>query len=176
MQNWLSYAEKNGIPLQQEGACQFCGAPVTGGVMECHSNTNHIAALLDFNDAANYTTRFLSVDAMALQHCELHGPWNNHIHLTRLFLIFEKKIKWQYALTPLLSNIINEYKRDRKETLAAPPPKQRGAITTAGLLQAQTAEQCRQIVHDWAYSVYTAFDMHHTVAGNIASKFMERYR
>ncbi len=82
-----------------------------GRWMECHNNTNRISEILDFNDPENYAARFLSVDAMALQHCELHGPWNNHIHIALLLLVFEKGIRWHYDLTPLLSNIVNEYEK-----------------------------------------------------------------
>ncbi|KAA5538674.1 DUF5946 family protein [Adhaeribacter rhizoryzae] len=122
MQDLLDYAKKNGITLQHEGNCQFCGAKVSQGVWECLSNINHIAELLDFNNPIYYVTRFLSVDAMALQHCEIHGPWNNHIHLTRLFLIFEKNVAWDYSKTPQLSNIINHYKKNKSEFLTPPPP------------------------------------------------------
>ncbi len=53
-------------------------------------------------------TRFLSVDAMALQHCELHGPWNNHIHLARLFLIFEKNVAFIFIFE-VLEAVKNAY-------------------------------------------------------------------
>lgn len=81
MHDWQSYAAKHGIALQETGPCQFCGAPVSDGVAECHQNVHHIAELLDYNDPATYMTRFYAVDAIALQHYELHGPWNNYIHL-----------------------------------------------------------------------------------------------
>ena len=115
MQDLFDYAKKSGITLQIDGCCQFCGSSVSGGVFECHANCYHIAEILDFNNPLYYKTRFLSVDAMALQHCEIHGPWNNHIHLTRLFLIFEMGIDWNYSKTPLLSAIINQYKKYKKE-------------------------------------------------------------
>ncbi|MFD0749822.1 DUF5946 family protein [Mucilaginibacter calamicampi] len=157
MQDWLSYAEKHGIKLLDNGPCQFCGAPVLNGVAECHQNVNHIAELLDYSDPANYTTRFLSVDALALQHCEVHGPWNNYIHFARLVLIFEKSVEWNYSLTPILSNAVNDYKRNRSAVRTPPPKGERGEITTADILTASSPEECRTTVKEWAYSVYEAF-------------------
>ncbi len=157
MQNWQTYAEKHGIELLENGPCQFCSALVSKGVAECHKNVHHIAELLDYNDPANYTTRFLSVDALALQHCEVHGPWNNYIHFARLVLIFEKNIAWNYQLTPILSNVVNDYKRNRAAARTPPPTGERGKITTVDLLVAKTPEACREIVKEWAHSVYQAF-------------------
>src|SRR4028119_899021 len=115
MQDFVTYARKHGIEIFSGGPCQFCGADVKGGVSECHGNAHRLSELLNFNSPEHYETRFLSVDAMALQHCELHGPWNNHIHLTRLFLIFQNNVSWNYSRTPQLSNIINGYKKHKSE-------------------------------------------------------------
>ncbi len=173
MQDWFSYAIKNGIELKDAGDCQFCGAPAKGGVLACHNNTNYIAELLDYNDPINYTSRFLSVDAMALQHYELHGPWNNYIHFARLVLIFEKKIDWNYMLTPLLSNVVNEFKRDKKKILAL-PAKQRGRMTTVDLMSAQSKEACRELIRKWAHSVYEAFQVYRPEVEIIVSGFIEK--
>ncbi|MFT3747178.1 MAG: DUF5946 family protein [Agriterribacter sp.] len=174
MQNWQSYATKNGVELKDIGPCQFCGAPVSGGVFECYNNTNHIAEILDYNNTSNYTTRFLSVDAMALQHYELHGPWNNYIHFSRLVLIFEKEVQWNYMLTPLLSNAVNKYKRDRRTCLSPPCRSERGKITTADLLEVTTEEECREIVRKWAYSVYEAFYSYRLEVDAIVSGFLTK--
>ena len=174
MQDLVNYAVKNGIILQEIGDCQFCGCQALRGVFECHENTYRIAELLDFNDSVNYQTRFLSVDAMALQHSEIHGPWNNHIHLARLYLIFEKGILWDYSKTPLLSNVINQYKRNRKEFLMPPPLKERGKLTTEDLLQVTTAIECVDLVRNWAFEVYKAFEIHHAVVANISTNFLAK--
>jgi len=41
MHDWQSYAAKHGIALQDTGSCQFCRAPVSGGVAECHQNASY---------------------------------------------------------------------------------------------------------------------------------------
>lgn len=174
MQEITRYAAKYGIRLNDHGDCQFCGCRAARGVFECHENTHRISELLDFNNSNYYQTRFLSVDAMALQHCEIHGPWNNHIHLARLHLIFEKDIKWDYAKTPILSNVINEYKRNKKELLQPPPLKQRGEITSSDIVKAKDASDCMQLVQSWAYVVYSAYSAHHGVVAQLSAKFLAK--
>lgn len=175
MQDLFDYAKKSGIELKNVGRCQFCNANVSGGVFECHGNLNCLTKILDFNNTIYYETRFLSVDAMALQHCELHGPWNNHIHLTRLCLIFEKDIKWDYTKTPLLSNIINAYKKDKREFLTPPPPGERGNLTSLDLLKESTAGECINLVKGWAHEVYHSFSNHHALVSLSANSYLNRY-
>ncbi len=175
MQDLLDYALKNGIILQEKGNCQFCGAEVTGGVIECHNQVHHLADMVDFNNPAYYVTRFLSVDAMALQHGELHGPWNNHIHLTRLHLILKKKVTWTYAKTPLLSNIINQYKKNKTEVLTPPPLTQRGNLTTSDLIKITSPAECVAFVRQWAQEVYTSFNQHQALVATIADEFLVTY-
>lgn len=175
MRDWVDYAKKSGIVLSNTGPCQFCNAAVAGGVFECQNNLSHLATILDFTNPNHLQSRFLSVDAMALQHCELHGPWNNHIHLTRLWLIFEKGIHWDYTKTPLLSNIINDYKKDRSEYLSPPPVGKRGELTTADVLKASTAEECIHLVKNWANDVFHAFHIHHHLVSSIAESYLRKY-
>jgi len=175
MQDYISYAKKQGIELFSQGPCQFCGSRVKGGVFECHHNAHHLSEFLDFNNPIHYETRFLSVDAMALQHCELHGPWNNHIHLTRLFLVFEDGIAWDYSKTPLLSNVINHYKRNRSESLTQPPYGQRGKTTTSDLIKIVSADEAIITVREWAMDVLNAFKDHHAMVSSIAKMYMDKY-
>jgi hypothetical protein len=175
MQDLIAYAKKNGITLVNEGPCQFCGSNVSGGVFECHDNVHHISELLDFNNAAFYETRFLSVDAMALQHCEIHGPWNNHVHLVRLFLIFDKSVKWDYAKTPQLSSIINQYKKNKREYLTPPPLQHRGILTTSHLLESSSPAECMETVRQWAEDVYQSYNAHHALVSSIGEMFLEKY-
>ena len=175
MQDFITYARRHGIELFREGPCQFCGAAVTGGVFECHENVHHLSKVLNFNNPNHYETRFLSVDAMALQHCELHGPWNNHIHLTRLFLILENHIIWDYSKTPQLSNVINNYKKNKSESLTPPPLQQRGEITTSDLRKTISADEAIATVRQWAEDVFFAFKNHHVLVSTIAKLYLDKY-
>jgi hypothetical protein len=175
MQDFISYAKKHGIELFREGPCQFCGSRVKGGVFECHENAHHLSQVLDFTNPKHYETRFLSVDALALQHCELHGPWNNHIHLTRLFLIFENGIAWDYSKTPQLSNVINNYKRNGSKPLTPPPYGQRGKSTTSDIVKTVSADDAMVKVREWATDVFYAFKDHHALVSSIAKMYMDKY-
>ena len=92
MQDYISFAEKNGVSLLDSGACQFCGAEVQRGVHECLEIFNLGFQQIDFSNPENHLYRFFIVDAHTLQHSEIHGRWNNHFHLTRLHLIFERNV------------------------------------------------------------------------------------
>lgn len=110
MQDYIDFAAKNGVVLQNTGSCQFCGAETERGVHECLEIFNLGFQQIDFSKSPNHLFRFLIVDAHTLQHPEIHGRWNNHFHLTRLHLIFEYRVQWNYALSPKLSDHLNQYK------------------------------------------------------------------
>ncbi len=162
MQNFIDQAAKNGIALYDKGKCQFCGADFQRGIFECMDNYNNGLELLDFNNPENHLFRFLSVDAYALQHPEIHGRWSNHFHLTRLYLILDKNEKWDYKKSPILSDYLNEYKLNRpNEFLSVPEPLQRGNMTAKDLSKATTANECIELIKQWANEVYQAWSTNH---------------
>lgn len=175
MQDFVDQARKNGVTLFDKGKCQFCGADYSRGVFDCMDNYNRGLELLDFNDPENRMSRFLSVDAHALQHPEIHGRWSNHFHLTRLNLILDKKIKWDYKKSPLLSDYLNEYKTDRpNEFLVLPARLERGNMTAKDLEKATMADECVELVKKWANEVYDAWGPNHSLVSQIADGFLEQ--
>lgn len=175
MQDFIDQARKNGITLLDKGKCQFCGADYSKGVFDCMDNYNKGLELLDFNNPENQMSRFLSVDAHALQHPEIHGRWSNHFHLTRLNLILDKKIKWDYKKSPLLSNYLNEYKSNRpNEYLVPPHPLERGNMTAKDLIKATTADECVELVRKWANEVYAVWSSNHSLVSQIANGFLDK--
>lgn len=175
MQDFTDQAIKNVITLQNVGWCQFCGADFRKGVFECMESYNNGLELLDFNNSEYHLTRFLSVDAHALQHPEIHGRWSNHFHLTRLNLILDKKQHWDYKKSPLLSDYLNEYKITRpNEFLAVPKPLERGNITAKDLAKATTADECVELIRKWADEVYNTWSLNHSVVSQIADGFLNK--
>ncbi len=173
MQNFTEQANKNGVTLLNNGKCQFCGADYRRGIFDCMDNYNNGLQLLDFNNAEYHISRFLSVDAHALQHPEIHGRWSNHFHLTRLNLIFDKNQYWDYKKSPLLSDYLNEYKLSRPdELLAIPKPLERGNITAKDLAKAATADECVELIRKWAVEVYHAWSSNHSLVSQIADEFL----
>lgn len=174
MQDYITFAEKNGVLLQDKGSCQLCGARTTRGVHECVEIFSLGFSLIDYGLQANYRYRFLSVDAHTLQHPEIHGRWNNHFHLTRKHLMLHYGMRWDYKLSPKLSDFLNAYKASRPEERLDPPPVlQRGSLTTVDISQqAQTAEQCKSLVKEWSQQVYEAWRAHHSTVDVIAKTFL----
>jgi len=175
MQDFIDQANKNGVTLLDNGKCQFCGADYQRGIFECMDNYNNGLHLLDFNNSEHHISRFLSVDAHAIQHPEIHGRWSNHFHLTRLSLILDKNQKWDYKRSPLLSDYLNEYKLNRQnEFLAAPKPFERGNLTAKDLSKATSVNECIDLIKKWADEVYQAWTANHLLVSKIADGFLNK--
>lgn len=175
MQDFIDQANKNGVTLLNIGKCQFCGADYQTGIFDCMDNYNNGLELLDFNNTEHHIFRFLSVDAHALQHPEIHGRWSNHFHLTRLNLILDKKQHWDYKKSPRLSDYLNEYKLNRPdEILAIPKPLERGKITSKDLTNATTTNECIELIRKWATEVYQAWSSSHSIVSKIADGFLNK--
>ena len=175
MQDFIDQANKNGVTLLDKGKCQFCGADFQKGIFDCMDNYNNGLELIDFNNSENHIYRFLSVDAHALQHPEIHGRWSNHFHLTRLNLILEKNGNWDYKTSPLLSKYLNEYKASRPNELLSPPtPLERWIITTKDFTKVTTAEEFMDLIKKWAEEVYIAWKENHFIVSQISDGFLKR--
>lgn len=176
MQDFIDQANKNGVTLLDHGMCQFCGADYRRGIFECMDNYNNGLELLEFDNPEYLVSRFLSVDAHALQHPEIHGRWSNHFHLTRLNLILEKNQTWDYKKSPMLSDYLNAYKANRpNEFLSIPKPLDRGKATAKDLIVATTASECVQLIKKWADEVYHSWSSNHSVVSQIADGFLEKH-
>lgn len=175
MQDYIGFAEKNNILLQDEGPCQFCNASTTLGVHECQEVFNLGFSQIDYQQAHNHWYRFLCVDAHTLQHPEIHGRWNNHFHLSRQHLIFRYNVAWTYAHSPMLSNVLKHYKTQHPDERLAPPDiGQRGSLTVIDVAQRATdTASCQALIKQWGLSVYRAWQMHHAVIDRIAQHFLK---
>lgn len=175
MKDIFYYAEKNGLTLLKNGNCQLCGSNVKHGIFECHENFCSISSKLNFSDPQNYLSRFLSVDSMALQHTEVHCMGSNFLHLTRLYLILEKKNKWTYSKTPLLSNLFNAYKTKQDAILVPPPVGQRGALTSFEPASAKDPKEIPWLIEAWAKNVFNAYQMHHGSVALLAEEYLKNF-
>lgn len=175
MKDFISQAEINGYSLNGVGDCQFCGAPFEKGIFDCVNQANHALEMFDFSDLAFHQYRFLSVDAHALQHPEIHGRWSNHFHLSRLHLILEKNLVWDYKTSPLLSHYLNQYKiKNENELLNVPPVLLRGEFNSKNLLEAKSALQLAEIILAWSKSVYLAWQANHDLVAKISEGFLNQ--
>ena len=176
MQDYIEFAEKNGVALLDKGNCQFCGANTQRGIHECLEIFNLGFQLINFSNAENHIYRFFIVDAHTLQHSEIHGRWNNHFHLSRLHLIFKYHIQWTYKLSPKLSDYLNKYKVNKQDEYLIPPPVlARGELTTTDILGKSTNEaECKTLIQKWAKEVYEKWNKYHHVVDNIAKGFLSK--
>lgn len=175
MKDYIDQAAKNGIRLLKEGRCQFCGGHYTNGIAECMNHYNHLSETLDFNNPAHHHSRFLSVDAHALQHPEIHGRWSNHFHLTRLHLILAHQVKWNYQKSPLLSEALNRYKQEKPdEMLEIPEPCKRGDITSKEISASASPDETIARINEWATSVYHSWIPKNTIINQLANEFLIR--
>lgn len=175
MKDFITQAEINGIILNDLGDCQFCGAKFEKGVFDCVNQASQALELFDFNDLGFHQYRFLSVDAHALQHPEIHGRWSNHFHLSRLHLILEKKLNWDYKTSPLLSNYLNQYKlKNENEVLNVPPVLSRGEFNSKHLLEAESPQQMAEIILAWANTVYLSWQKNHALVAKISEGFLNQ--
>jgi hypothetical protein len=174
MQDFIDQAFKNGVTLLDNGRCQFCGADYQKGIFDCMDYYNNGLQLLDFNNSEHHILRFLSVDAHALQHPEIHGRWSNHFHLTRLNLILDKNQNWNYKKSPMLSDYLNAYKLNRpNEILTIPKPLERGKITGKDLIKSITANEWAEVIKKWADGVYHSWSLSHSIVSQIADGFLD---
>lgn len=174
MQDYIDIAEKNGIPLLENGKCQFCGANTTKGIHECVEIFSLGFQLIDYSKPENHLYRFLSVDAHTLQHSEIHGRWNNHFHLSRQHLIFEYKVNWNYQLSPKLSNYLNQYKADKQDEFLNPPDllKRENITTTDAASNSNNEAECKAMIEKWGKEVYHSWKEHHKLIDHIAKGFI----
>jgi len=175
MKNIYYYAEKNGLSLFDTGDCQLCGSQAKRGIFECHENFCLLSEKLDFSDPVNHLSRFLCVDAMALQHPEVHGPGSNHLHLTRLYLILVDNNLWTYKKTPQLSDTFNAIKAAGYDPLIPPAVKNRGELTSYDVASVNEPREIIHHIRSWAETVFHAYQAHHPAVAKIAAEFLRTH-
>lgn len=175
MQAWQVQAHKNQLKIVSTGDCQLCGAQVADGLGECIDKSAYVTHRLPHHLGARWMTIFMAVDAHALQHAEVHGRWNNHFHLARLFLIHQCEILWQYSYSPILSHVLDSYKVDHpNERIQTPDPGLRGALTVNDAEQAESDADYREIVSQWSRSVLLAYEAGYGIAEGLADLFLKQ--
>lgn len=172
MQNIERQAQKRGVKLKAYGQCQFCGSNTAGGVIECFDIFNHIASHFV---GGNGLSQFIYTDAHCLQHSEVHGRWNNNLHLTRQYLILERNIEWEYSKPPLLSDMMDKYKLSHPDALIpALPVLERGNLTVTDLVGLKQ-DEFESMLLTWAIDVYHAYNQFHAIAKIVGDLYINKY-
>jgi len=175
MKHWTEQANRNNLRIIDHGRCQLCGADTNGGLRECIEKAAFVTHLHEHELGIEAMTIFLSTDAHALSHGEIHGRWNNHFHLTRLYLILVKKIKWNYNLSPKLSQAVNQYKSGHLDEIISNPPSLERGLTTVTDVEKVSMTDYDQAIQIWAYDVFMAFQAYHHIGKAIADLFTQYF-
>ncbi len=175
MQYFPSPVTRKNIKLKNTGPCQFCGAQMAKGVLECVSIYEQAFQLFDLSDQQSLGYRFLSVDAHALQHPEIHGHWSSHFHLTRLHLMLKLQVEWNYRQSVQLNHYLNQFQLDRRNKyLVLPPAGMRGTITAKEVFSTADVEVCKRRINKWACQVYDAWSANHDRITGMATDFLQK--
>lgn len=119
--------------------------------------------------------QFIFADAHCLQHSEVHGIWNNNLHLTRQYLILDQNIEWEYSKTPQLSNIMDLYKLSHPDNvIPALPVQERGHLTVTDIIGLRQKE-LESTILKWANDVYQSYDRFHPIAEVVGDLYINKY-
>jgi len=175
MQDWIDQANNNNIKIEDHGQCQFCLSRTEYGVSECVEVASLLTHKIEHSIGIEHMTIFLSVDAHALQHSEIHGRWNNHFHLTRLNLILAEQIRWNYQFSTVLSSVVNKYKEGKdNEFILSPQIGYRGALTVTDVLDTNSNEEYVRTVWDWAQQVFLSYRNGQEIVKEISQLFKKK--
>ncbi len=157
MQDFRQFAAKNGLKIAETGPCQLCGAGVERGVEECLRVFGDLAGLLR-SEKVYAQAHLFSVDAHALQHAEIHGVLNNHVHLLSLCLMLERGAS---AAMGTRKPAVEKFLALGRQWPPLPPPtaRERGALTALDVARA-SAEQRPAMARRWAEEVWDAYRVH----------------
>jgi hypothetical protein len=175
MPKWVEQAAKNDLEILEDGQCQLCGSDTLHGITECVNTAGKITHKISQEKGIQHMTIFLCVDAHALQHTLIHGRWNNHFHLTRLHLILQDEVQWNYDLTAVLNEVLDDYKRHHpNEAVVDADAHHQATITVIDVDASHDEEEYVELVWQWSEQVYASFSESHTIARKISTLFHQR--
>lgn len=175
MPKWVEQAAKNDLEIIEDGQCQLCGSDTLHGITECVATAGKITHKISKEKGLEHMTIFLCMDAHALQHTLIHARWNNHFHLARLHLILVDKVQWDYDLTTVLNEVLDDYKEEHtQEKIIEPDEAHRAKMTVTDVDAAHDEDEYIDLVWQWAEQVYASFADSHAIAKQIAELFQQR--
>jgi len=118
----------------------------------------------EYSDPSFFEVHRLTVDAYAVQH-----PGSNDrqsiqsvgVHLIRLCLFLEQGLSPENANDAMLAA-----GKNKKSFTYLEPPLNFGSITAQDIANAKTADEHKEIVKEWANSVWDAWSIHHDTIRN----------
>jgi hypothetical protein len=152
--------------------CPYCGAAIPDGDADCQLLYAQFLYKL-YSNPDYAAVAFLTVDAHALQHPEIHGYKNNAFHLLRLCWQLEFGGDALYDRGPRWLQVQFDGK---VHVPRLEPPTQRGAVTVADAMQAQTVPELAALVQQWGQAVWEAWSPYHDWARQSVVTMQDSYR
>jgi hypothetical protein len=144
-----------------KSTCPYCGALATELFENCNAMFHAVLAR-EYADAAFGEAHLFTVDAYALQHSEEHGPRSNAFHLMRLCWLLEHNGNPSIRQGREKGRAFYDA---RDETYRGfpflAPPADRGRLTVASVVGAETAAEQNAKARAWGQSVWEAWEIHH---------------
>ena len=139
--------------------CPECGAPVAGGREGCQALFDELAAQA-FTDLRYGAVYQLAFDAYCMQHPKRYcrSAKSYAAHLMRLCCGIE------HGGDPDVYAAIRRWLDGRVDLERPATLSERGQMTVASVRTAQSAEEHKQLVREWAHSVWEAHAAQHDLA------------
>ena len=115
----------------------------------------------EYSDPAYFQVHRLTVDAYAVQHpgsTDRQSIQSVGVHLVRLCLFLEHGLTADKANEAML-----EAGRNKHSFTWLEPPDDRDSITVADVSRADSVEEHKALVREWAQSAWEAWSMHHDI-------------
>jgi hypothetical protein len=113
----------------------------------------------EYSDPTYFDVHRLTVDSYAVQHpgsTDRKSIQSVGVHLIRLCLFLEHGLTADKANDAMLLA-----GKEKDSFIFLDPPQSMGMVTAADVYRANSAEEHKAIVRDWARSVWEAWSMHH---------------
>ena len=141
-----------------EDQCPDCGAAVSGGRAGCQALFDELNARA-LSDSRYAAVRDLAFDAYCMQHLERYcrSTKSYAAHLPRLCCGLE------YDGTPAVYAAIQKWLNGSRDLVKPDVLSDRGRMTVVNVSAARDIEEYKQLVREWAESVWRAYSTQHDI-------------
>ncbi len=115
----------------------------------------------EYSDPTYFGVHRLTVDAYAVQHpgsTDRPSIQSVGVHLIRLCLFLEHGLTAENANDAML-----EASKNKHSFVFLEPPQNFGSVTAADVYRAQSANEHKAIVEEWARTAWDAWSIHHDI-------------
>ncbi len=155
----MNHGDSRPLHASDGDSCPSCGASAVGGGEGCQALFNELNARV-YGNVEYAATHDLLVDSYCMQHPELYcrSAKSYAAHLTRLCCGLE------YGAARRIYASIQNWLNGALDLEKPEAPENRGQVTVADVRAARNLEEYTEKVHEWARSVWEAYQSQHRIA------------